>query len=300
MGRRRVGQRRLWSVISLAVLLAALTVAGIWYLPPRIYPGTENVAEARAALQNGLLSMTAALIAVAGGLIALAETRRSNTNTHVRELFPNAVNQLKQEDDPVRIGGIYALGRIAHDSSFDQRAVVAVLSAFVRNLSTTTATDGTSPRFSPLVEATIVVLGNLPWSDGVPRADLDGAVLTRGASLSGAHLTGVDLSSVDLSSADITNATLLRGVFTDADLSSADLTNSDLSNTRLRRTNLANANLSDTILTHADLRDARLYGTDLRNAKGLTQLQINRAVGDEDTKLPPGIRRPDSWNVPDP
>lgn len=97
---RRTGRRGLWIIAGIAAVGATLAVIGIWHLPARMYPATDQ-SEARAALQGGLLTAAAALLAVAGGLIALDETRqanaeirRANENTHVRELYVTAIGLL--------------------------------------------------------------------------------------------------------------------------------------------------------------------------------------------------------------
>lgn len=77
--RRRTGRRWLWIVAGVAAAGAVAAVVGIWHLPDRMYPGSSDGAvQARAALQGGLLTAAAALTAVAGGLIALDETRQAN------------------------------------------------------------------------------------------------------------------------------------------------------------------------------------------------------------------------------
>ncbi len=45
----------------------------------------------------------------------------------------------------------------------------------------------------------------------------------------------------------------------------------------------------------ADLREAHLKHADLNHALGLTQDQINEAMGDADIQLPAGLMRPESW-----
>jgi uncharacterized protein YjbI with pentapeptide repeats len=61
------------------------------------------------------------------------------------------------------------------------------------------------------------------------------------------------------------------------------------------RADLRGADLADTALLGADLRDADLRGTDLSNALFLTQPQVNAAVGDGTTVLPPTMSRPGHW-----
>jgi len=58
----------------------------------------------------------------------------------------------------------------------------------------------------------------------------------------------------------------------------------DLSNANLSRSTLTNANLTNANLSGADLSSA-----DLSNAKNLTQMQVDEACGDANTKLPEGL-----------
>ena len=60
--------------------------------------------------------------------------------------------------------------------------------------------------------------------------------------------------------------------------------------------NLRGCSLKGTSLLGADLRDSYLRGTDLKECLYLTQMQINSARGNKETRLPEGIRRPDSWS----
>lgn len=86
-----------------------------------------------------------------------------------------------------------------------------------------------------------------------------------GATLSGANLAGADL--------------------TDARLDGANLANADLSNATLSRTDLAGARLAG----------ARLDGANLLEVRNLTQGQLDDAMGDAHTELPPHLTRPVFW-----
>jgi uncharacterized protein YjbI with pentapeptide repeats len=78
-----------------------------------------------------------------------------------------------------------------------------------------------------------------------------------------------------------------------------------LTNRRLRRANLHAAKL-----IKADLREAKLEGADLGEAKllganlsgadlstvtGLTQVQLNSAIGNAKTKIPQRLNPPEHW-----
>jgi hypothetical protein len=119
------------------------------------------------------------------------------------------------------------------------------------------------------------------WAAFLRRADLESAYL-RGANLREANLTKADLRSADLWGA------FLMG----ADFTSAFLTKATLRWGRLRGADLTLANLREANLTKADLR-----GGDLSRARGLIQAQLEEAIGDETTALPPNLKPPAHWDV---
>ncbi|ONH62348.1 hypothetical protein CcI49_02925 [Frankia sp. CcI49] len=327
-GRRRSSRRWLWIVAGIAAVGAVAAVVGIWHLPDRMYPpGTDGGAEARAALQGGLLTAAAALTAVAGALIALdetrqanAEVRRANENTHVRELYATAISQIGSDTIDVRLGGIYALERIAVDSPDDQRTVVEVLSAFIREHTrlSSTGTPEADRRPTTDVQAALTVLGRLPARDGVPRADLNGANLTRAvlaeADLTGAWLLGADLTHADLLRANLTEAVLVeanlahargdttnltRAWMSKANLTGAMMTQSNFSNAQLFNTNFTGAwlflaNFTDAHMSRGSMR-ANFTDASLLAARGLTADQVAVAIGSAGTFLPEEVERPESW-----
>jgi len=61
------------------------------------------------------------------------------------------------------------------------------------------------------------------------------------------------------------------------------------------RADLRDADVTDADFLGADLRDADLRGTDLSTTLFLSQPQVNAAIGDETTVLPPGLSRPGHW-----
>lgn len=76
---------------------------------------------------------------------------------------------------------------------------------------------------------------------------------------------------------------------------SADLRGASLRGAVLIRADLRDTDLRDADLLGADLRDADLRGSDLSTALFLTQPQVNSAVGDATTTLPPSLRPPGHW-----
>jgi uncharacterized protein YjbI with pentapeptide repeats len=115
-----------------------------------------------------------------------------------------------------------------------------------------------------------------------------------------ADLRGADLRHTDLSRADLRGADLSLAVLTEADLIGADLSRAVLERAALIGTYLLGADLRGADLNVADLRGADLRGADLRGADlshsfFLIQAQVETAIGDLDTKLPPSLTRPEHW-----
>lgn len=171
----------------------------------------------------------------------------------VTERFTRAIEQLGDERMAVRLGGIYALGRIAEDSNRDHRTVVEVLSAFVRDKTprNPSSTDPFAPKkpLTPVgreadepqdaaaalaeffaeddegpipepeadVQAALTVLGRVGKPVTGPRIDL------RATTLAKVDLREADFSEADLRGADLRQADFLRANFASADLQGADL-----------------------------------------------------------------------------
>ncbi len=99
---------------------------------------------------------------------------------------------------------------------------------------------------------------------------------------------------------DAWNVWRARNRWTRPDLSDVDLSGETLFGWDLSGAILIRANLARADLFAVDVTDASLVGADLRSAKldftiGLTQHQVDLALGDAHTVLPRGIRRPAHW-----
>src|SRR2546425_4452568 len=66
------------------------------------------------------------------GLYFTAQTLRTTQEGQITDRFTKAITQLGDTNLAVRLGGIYALERIAKDSASDHGSVMEVLTAFVR------------------------------------------------------------------------------------------------------------------------------------------------------------------------
>jgi uncharacterized protein YjbI with pentapeptide repeats len=169
----------------------------------------------------------------------------------VANRYIRAVKQLGSDKLVVRIGGIYALQRVARDSPGDQPAVIALLAAYVREHSHEQRSELPSR-------------GSALGSRGlVPRPDVQAAVSVIGDPELQHDKGQVDLADADLSGADLRTARLACALLTNADLTGADLTGADLTGATLSNAILSGANLSHVTLAGADLTDAKLAPANL-------------------------------------
>lgn len=118
------------------------------------------------------------------------------------------------------------------------------------------------------------------------QAELTGLEKT-GQNLSRARLRQADLSLVvmnraNFSRGDLRDVNAYGGVFGGASFAGADLTNASFVGTYLQGARFSGANLSGT----------NFSGAEMDRASGLTQRQLDRACGDQATRLPRGLRIP--------
>lgn len=276
---------RLWRnrrsvVVAVAVLAAiALAVAVIWPFTDLIaahdvgtITGSQralHLQSAREAVRTQLLTFFAGLFAF-GALVFTAWNvtlyrqnlglyHRTNELTEQGQLtdrYTKAIEQLgTRKKLDVRLGGIYALERIARDSPRDHPTVMEVLAAFIRDHSHKELPEPVSSTDMPRrlradVQAAITVIGRRETAHDRERIDLRCVNLPhahlRKAKLSGADLGGANLTGADLGGAHLDGANLELAVLGAADLPGAIL---------------AGANLSDAIFTGAYLdRDPQACG----------------------------------------
>lgn len=260
----------------------------------------ENSARATLGQMLGGIAVLAGLVVAWQQLGQTSQNLRVSEEGQITDRFTRAVDQLGDDDLTVRLGGIYALERIARDSPRDYDATMDVLAAFARR---PPASDQATPGADPVettpedVATAIQVIGRrtpdqiaqenggdldclhlervrLPGTDlrgyDLEHVCLGGANLA-GALLQGANLTGVDLTGADLSGADLDGAHLRGAVLSGARFASANLSRADLAGA-----NLLQANLTAALLEAADLSEATLLSADLQGAI-LLHTKLDRA-----------------------
>jgi hypothetical protein len=111
-----------WLIVAAAVVLVlvivwALLVPGAdWLAHHDVGSAKGSLAAARDAARGRLLTLGAGLLA-AGALLFTARTFTLSREGQVTDRYTKAIDQLGSGKLDVRIGGIYALERIARDSA---------------------------------------------------------------------------------------------------------------------------------------------------------------------------------------
>jgi Pentapeptide repeats (8 copies) len=289
-----------WALSLVAAVIIGLAIVWALFVPIADWLATHDVGRvtgtlralrlqtAKDAARGRLLTLGAGVLA-AGALWFTARNFVLSREGQVTDRYGKAIEQLGAAADKldVRIGGIYALERVARDSPRDHPTVMEVLAAFVREHSherwpVPESDDAATPERTtrPDVQAALRVIGRREVRhDRLPidlsRADLTRADLTN-ADLGEADLTDASLTAADLTSAHLRGADLISADFTDADLTGAHLTGAHLTGAHLngvaltgahlRGADLISAHLTGAHLYEADLTGASLYGADLTGA----------------------------------
>ena len=135
--------------------------------------------------------------------------------------------------------------------------------------------------------------------------ELNNAILRglqfKGNNLKNAHIINSDFSNANLTKVDFSNATTFYSNFSNANLNNAnlsgarfhasDLTGVNLDNAKIVRTNLAYSDLNSARLHNANLKDTNFGDADLETTVGLTYKQLEEAVINEFTTLPPRLEK---------
>ena len=256
------------AITGIVVLIIWLWVRPIWQTIPLI-----PEAEARISSQIELIK-TVATIFLGGGVLgtlyltwrrvnAAERTIEVAREGQITERFTRAIDQLGSDKVSIRLGGIYALERIAKDSAEDHWPVMQVLVNCVpRRPSQDKQPVGDLSELSlPAdIQAILTVLGRLNTERAEPGRRLD----LRKVDLRGADLRDVNFREAILIEADLCEALLDHANLQGANLGLADCRCTSLQNANLRGARLELADFRGTDLTGADLRKANLDGANFQ------------------------------------
>jgi uncharacterized protein YjbI with pentapeptide repeats len=271
-------QRPLWGVW----LVLGVWLVGLWGLPKWQAAGIADAGE-RLALETEVRKTLILILGGGLGLVGLyllwgtlQDTRRmlersqytkpADCEERLSERLARASEQLgamhmgghgKHLD--MRLSGIYALDRLAHESPQAYWTIIDMLSTYAR------ANPSTSAVPSVDLEAVFTVLKRRgrSYGHGEEQPLNLRAVGFRGAPLGDINLSGAILTQADLREADLTQANLRQANLVGARLSKATLAGVILAGADLRGADLQGADLDGADLTGAHLQGADLSGVDL-------------------------------------
>jgi hypothetical protein len=300
-------RRRLFWIFSVVAGIATL-LACVVFLPPYIVsldladrtPTTTEALQAINSSRTTLVQAFGGLILLSGAYVtwrqyqssreAAREELRLTREGRLTERLTAAVEQLSSPEPAVRVGGVYALGRLSDESPDDRESIEQILATYIRTRAGITAerqdTGIRLPVRLPEVQAALTVLGRRPRI-----ADPN-------------QYVSLDLSSSDLRRAELSSAHLSRVRFRDCLLTRTSLQGSDLRGADLRRADLVGSNLTG---AHADLltwwpddfdpiaagvrldpslAGADLRGADLRYETSLASTDVRGALANQYTVWP--------------
>lgn len=269
--------RSFWLIVVFAALILTLAIGSILIIPGYLVDrrttttdGAELSTEQRLKAENDV--RTTLLQAIAGLLLAVgaATTWRQihiSREGQITERFSKAIDHLGQTADDkldMRLGGIFALERIANNSPDDRATIGEVLTAYVREHSPWPPSRPGQYRAAVSrdqvptlqaragdIQAVLVVLGRRALPPSGPTV-LD--------------LSNTDLRRMELPRVNLRRAKLQDGMLQDANLQFADLQGANLRNVNFEGASLRYANLEDADLTYANLRSVGLVEANLRGA----------------------------------
>ena len=212
----------------------------------------------------------------------------------LHERYQTGSEMLGSELLSVRLGGIYALQRLAEEYPDQYHTqIMRLFCAFVRHPTTDASAQAKSspgrkyPRLREDVQAVMKAIGGrsqagldyektkegfrLDLQDAyLLGADLHGADLSganlRGVNLEGSNLLEANLSDVDLIGVNLHRANLISANRSGSKFYSANLSHVVAQHTDLSNTSFGSANLSHAHLEWADLSGANFSTTDLSGA----------------------------------
>jgi len=305
---------------TLVAVLLLLVLMAVFVIPSRLVardlPATgvlkpDQVVKATNDVRGTMLQGIFGLLFIGTAFFTYQQLKVSRDN-RTTEQFTRAIEHLGSEQMDVRVGGIYALERIARASTEDQerRAVLEILSTYIREharkdrgdaagVQTCTpswlklwrrrkhsATPGAA-QVSPLdadVHAGLLVLARRSKDAQDPPIILSGTDLSRAY-----------LAAPRVSVARFNRVNLQESVLQVANLASADLRHADLWAADLRWSNLQGANIQEAYLYEAKLCHSNLSGADLRGANlkkadltGASHegIKLSGATADAETQWP--------------
>jgi hypothetical protein len=293
--------------LGIGLVVATLGLAAaIVALPAILYPVSDGLSvdttrltdKEKLEFLNSTLqqqsSFRAALVQIAAGMAvvsgaalawrqyvhtrreAIRQAREKREDFHL-DLFSEALKSLSADEPGHRIGGVYALGRLAEISYSHRSACADVLSTFIR-------TNSPWPPSPARPEEPEIMLANKGRSLRDYAPDVQTALTLLGKHTYRWHQVDyIRLRHRDLRKANLSDGHYEGVAFTETRLDGAWLERANFNGASFRGASLVNANLRGANLENCNLRAVDFTGADL---EGVNMLD---AKFDAETKWPNGF-----------
>jgi hypothetical protein len=237
---------------NIALIAACLLMAGVvllwvpeWMANQIHFTTAKDWAEYVSSTRSTLVNVIGGL-AVAVTIYFTFQNYLVSRETLATESFSKAVEKLGSDKVSVRLGGIYALARIAQQSSTVYFSIMQILAAHIQaQFDVDKAETTPRPTHCPIeVQSILTIIGERYWPD------LEGY-------------------RIDLSYSRITQAWMPR-----ADFHEIYFWGSKLDNVNFQGAKLDGADFKDAVLDHCNFDGASLAGTNFQGAEILTSIYL--------------------------
>ncbi|MET7816272.1 pentapeptide repeat-containing protein [Streptomyces sp. NPDC005395] len=237
-----------------------------------LYYTDRNLKHSRAVLEHSQKSSTEQAELTRASLAVSERTAQKqaelSAEQQVNDRYVKAIELLSSERPTSRVGGLYALERIMHDSPKDHETVVKVLAAFVRQFAVkpdSAENQASGPLRPPAdIQAAMTIIGHRPERNEDFEIDLRHAYL-RGCELTKCNFANADFSDANLQDTSLTEVDFSHAVFREADFSNSNwdrvkMTWAHLSGSRLHETRIySRIDLSHAQAGYSDWSDCKFY-----------------------------------------
>jgi Pentapeptide repeats (8 copies) len=274
--------------VAIALFAVVIYIPKLSFVQPGGQLKPEDRAKAESDLRGHLIQAIGGIVLIVGAYFT-GRTFALNREGQHTERFTRAVEQLGSEKLDIRLGGIYALERIAHDSKSHYEPVMQVLTAFLREHARWRPESGAVEAAGDWPRLPAQDTSHEPDQPREPsRIDAD---FQAAATVIGRRdrrheqpnqplildLRNVDLRGASLEWADLERALLIDAHLEGANLYGARMAYANLQHAYLDRANLNVVDLENANLVEAHLKEANLWGANLKFSS-LNGARFDRAI----------------------
>ena len=227
---------------------------------------------------------------------ALEDTAQAQHNANEQKLFNDATAKLGDKSPSVRLGGIYALDRLARLNETYLASIVEILCAHLRETAQQDRDEEKDKKKdgeagekkyaeqykdepSNEIQSLLEVLSGLNRFSEEKKGDKQFSPVRlnlSGAHLVGANLIGACLNRADLSRTNMHKAYLLRAQLQETFLYRAQMQEANLYRAQMQRARLQEAQMQEAHLQETQMQEAHLYRVRMQGAN-LQEVQMQGA-----------------------